>query len=621
MPLYNWPVPDVVLSQDGNTAGNTGQTYGTLALSGGNNITLSQSTGTGGATIGVSGPNTAAQTVQTQNLFDLVLSTAAGGATAGTMGTVSSGSLTLYAGSNITLSQSATNKITIIGPTDAAQTVQTQNLMDLQIATGAGGTTTGTTALVSSGTFTLVAGNNITLSQAGGNAVTISAFNQSVQTQNLIDLQIATGAGGTTTGTTALVSSGTLTLVAGNNITLSQAGGNAITISGGNAGGGGGIDLEIATAAGGTTTGTTALVSTGTLTLFAGNNITLSQTGTNAITISAFNQSVQTQNLIDLQIGTAAGGTTTGTTAVVSSGTLSLFAGNNITLSQTGTNAITISGATVPPTVSMGISTQGNTAGTTGFASQSLQLVGTNLITMSQSTGAGAGTITVVGPRVPGMTRFDNGFGMGSVADYVGLGTVNGSMHLFPLTPMADVFPGNMSALTMFVDMYCQTTTATSVGSGAFTLTVSAGIFTLAGGSSLSLLNSVTTSLTQNAATGNTSLWYGARWLSFQSSQFSASLTFSQTSYWVGLIVSSSSATQNFSWVGQYIANTAAVSARSGTMGSTVGSNATRGYDPWTGIVNTNALPASVHISNVTKTGVSGGFVGHVVLDALHSAW
>lgn len=51
---------------------------------------------------------------------------------------------------------------------------------------------------------------------------------------------------------------------------------------------------------------------------------------------------------------------------------------------------------------SAGFSTQGNTSGDTGFASQSIQLVGGNNITLSGSTGAGAITITISGPNAGG---------------------------------------------------------------------------------------------------------------------------------------------------------------------------------------------------------------------------
>lgn len=135
---------------------------------------------------------------------------------------ISSGTLTLAGGNNITLSQVGQG-ITISGPNTVAQSVQTQNMVDLTL----GGNTAGALALMSSGTVTIAGGNNITLSQVG-NAFTISAANavgQTVQTQNLFDLTLA----GNTSGVLALVSSGTLSLAGGNGLTFSQAGGNAIT--------------------------------------------------------------------------------------------------------------------------------------------------------------------------------------------------------------------------------------------------------------------------------------------------------------------------------------------------------------------------------------------------------
>src|SRR5947207_2229744 len=105
------------------------------------------------------------------------------------------------------------------------QSVQTQNAVDLSV----GGNTAGTPALISSGTALWAGGQNVTLSQ-NGQAITISAAPQSVQTQNMADITLA----GNTAGTLALVSSGTLTLAGGNNIVLSQ-NGNVVTISASNA--------------------------------------------------------------------------------------------------------------------------------------------------------------------------------------------------------------------------------------------------------------------------------------------------------------------------------------------------------------------------------------------------
>lgn len=84
----------------------------------GGGITVSSNTGQR-VDLSVAAP--VAQTVQTQHLHDVSLSTTAGGATAGTMALVSSGTITLYAGNNITLSQSGTNNIIISGPNTSAQ--------------------------------------------------------------------------------------------------------------------------------------------------------------------------------------------------------------------------------------------------------------------------------------------------------------------------------------------------------------------------------------------------------------------------------------------------------------------------------------------------------------------
>ena len=81
---------------------------------------------------------------------------------------------------------------------------------------------------------------------------------------------------GNTAGVTAIISSGTLVLAGGSNVTLSQ-NGNSISF---NATGG------IAASLAGNTAGALAVVSTGTLVLAGGNNVTLSQNG-NSVTISA----------------------------------------------------------------------------------------------------------------------------------------------------------------------------------------------------------------------------------------------------------------------------------------------------------------------------------------------
>ena len=206
------------------------------------------------------------------------------------------------------------------------------------------GNTGGTTGTVNRG-IAFAGGNNVTLSQsvnASSATLTISAANQTVQTQNLHNVTLS----GNTAGVMAQVSSGTLTLAGGNNITLSQ-NGNAVTISGGAGGAAGSNTFGMSNL--GNTGGTTGVVS-GSAVQFAlagGNNVTLSQSlnaSSGTITISAASQTVQTQNLHNVTLS----GNTAGAMAHISSGTLSLAGGNNITLSQTR-NAVSIIGGAGGP--------------------------------------------------------------------------------------------------------------------------------------------------------------------------------------------------------------------------------------------------------------------------------
>lgn len=105
------------------------------------------------------------------------------------------------------------------------------------------GSTSGTSGMVNR--QIVFAGSNVTLSQsinASSATLTISAAAQTVQTQNVHNLTI----GSNTAGVGAAISSGTLTLAGGSNITLSQNGDNAITIHG-NAGGGGSVNFSAGT--------------------------------------------------------------------------------------------------------------------------------------------------------------------------------------------------------------------------------------------------------------------------------------------------------------------------------------------------------------------------------------
>ena len=452
------------VSTDGNTAGDTGLTGTQIILAGGNNITLSQSNDGNGGTITVVGPTTVAQSVQTQNLFDLTIS----GNTDGAPALVSSGTLTLAGGNNITLSQVG-NAISIIGASAASETQvaisgiaasdttyssgtvrftgvgggvtvssNTGQRVDISVAapvaqTGtqfsagiSGGNTSGQTGTVA-GRLVLAGGNRITLSGSTNGAsatVTISAPNaqtgissivasdatytsgsvqftgsnmitvrssanqrvvidatQSVQTQNVVDVTMS----GNTAGAGALVSSGTLTLAGGNNITLSQAG-NAITISGPNVGG---AQTGISGLANSQTTFTS-----GTVSLSELGAITIRSTTGNQFQFSVNPQSVQpeTQTFVG---GIAASDTT------YTSGTVRFTGvGGGITVSSNTGQRVDLSVA-APINFSGGIS-GGNTSGDTGATGTRLVFAGGNNVTLSGATDAQGGTITISGANIGG---------------------------------------------------------------------------------------------------------------------------------------------------------------------------------------------------------------------------
>ena len=153
--------------------------------------------------------------------------------------------------------------------------------------------------------------------------------------------------------------------------------------------GGGGIGVSVS---GNNTAGVIGNISSGTLYLAGGNNITLSQNG-QSLTIS----------------GAAQGGVQTGISGLVvsnttyTSGTVTFQNANGMSFGSSGANGISAS-YTVPtvPALSIGVS-GGNTSNTSGTYSGQVVFAGGNNITLSVSTGAaGAQTITISGANAGG---------------------------------------------------------------------------------------------------------------------------------------------------------------------------------------------------------------------------
>jgi hypothetical protein len=202
------------------------------------------------------------------------------------------------------------DQVGILGIWDGVSSLQTNSSLQFADANGLsfrlnGSTITGSYTVPGNTVFSN--SNNITFGLAGSTVTAIAGFNQTTQTQNLHNVTL----GGNTSGTMAQISSGTMTIAGGTNVTLSQ-NGNAVTISANN-------PLNVGLS--GNTSGTMSAISTGNIYFAGGNNITLSQNGS-SITISGPNAGAA-----QTSIGGIAGSNTTFT-----SGTVYVSGQNNITV-------------------------------------------------------------------------------------------------------------------------------------------------------------------------------------------------------------------------------------------------------------------------------------------------
>jgi fibronectin-binding autotransporter adhesin len=580
------------MSNLGNTIGTSGVISGSalqFAFAGGNNVTLSQSINASSATITISAAN---QTVQTQNLHNMTLS----GNTAGAMAHVSSGTLTLAGGDNITLSQ-AGNAITISGGAGGAAGSNTFGASNL-------GNTVGTSGVVSGSAvqFAFAGGNNVTLSQSlngSSGTITVSAANQTAQTQSNIQA-FYDGANSISTGTIRVSNANGVSFgINGQTLTASHDG---ITSQSNQ-----NVSLY---ALGNTTQNSSTLLNASNLS-FNGLGAATMGFSNGSIQVSAPTQTVQTQNLHNLTLS----GNTAGAMAHVSSGTLTLAGGDNITLSQAG-NAITISGGAGGAGFTAGVSTIGNTAGDTGTVSNRLVLAGGNNVTLSQSTGAGGATVSIIGAAGGGGNDLDYYQNMDRGTS-VSLATAHKTLMLQRLNQENNEFGHNITANTFLLNMTANMT-ATSLSS-SHSISVSLGIY-LDNTTALSLVNSASTSWGFTAETGNTKYYHGPRWISFVSSQWSSAPNFaSGNDYVMGIVFSSSNYGPPISYIGQNYMHSL---QRSGTIGTTVATNTSMAHGNFWNAMHSasqNALPATIASNVVNRNNATAYFMPHIVMNNRYS--
>ena len=342
--------------------------------------------------------------------------------------------------------------------------------------------------------------NNVTF---GLNASTITAsasFAQSVQTQGITGDQLSIGVstGGNTQGNTTVQTGQRFVMVGSNMITISQA-----------------------TGAGSTTLTFNATQSNQQVTMFATSNTTQSSTGTaNASSLIFAGAGIASVGItggsvvISVPAGGGGGdggvfagvstfGNTAGSTGTVSTGNFVFVGSNNITLSQTTGAAGSAATMTIlgPTLLSGGVSTGGNTAGSTGMVSNQLVFVGSNGITLNQSTGgASSGTITISGdgatlysyePWPANMTNATQVLSFNS-------GT-SGSAQFYPFVL------NNYVSAEMLNLAFSVTFLTVGTSSGQQTQTISYALYTQGTGTNSTTMSAITSASFSIGVTGNNS--------------------------------------------------------------------------------------------------------------------
>lgn len=378
------------------------------------------------------------------------------------------------------------------------------------------------------------------------------------------------------------------------------------------------------------------------LVLAGGNNVTLSQSE-DAQSLSA---TVTMSGGNSYSIGITSLGNTSGNTGLVSQQVV-LVGGNNVTLSESinaGSATVTISmGAAGAVTFSAGVSSGGNTLGNTGVVSNRLVFAGGDNITLSQSTNANSATMTIsiANAVIPTISYWNNMINEGNV-----ISNHDSFFNLVYLDPKNNVFPGNMTVSTVYFPISVPSISTSQLTYG-FLGTLKLGIYTR-NASTLSIHNSVQTTWSYSSVTDISNTLQGLRWLTINSSQWSASPTFSNTEYYLGYIMhlsAQSTFTQTLTFGGstltltltgqitgisaQYPAFTHLISSdiarRSGTFGlSLTSGNTSMGWVPFIGESgasrnNTAALPTSILLGALSKGGTQYGVVPQIVFNNISS--
>jgi len=580
-----------------------------------------------------------------------------GGNTAGVGSLVSTGTLTLAGGNNVTLSQNGGNVVTIHGAAGGGGSVNFS-----------AGTTSNNLAAVtfsnSNGVSFGLNGSTITASHNGITSQTAQTLGLYASGANTIGQSSSStidarsfnfsGQGAISAG----YSGSTMQLSVPQTSSLSATGAVSISTNGSTVfigaptGGGGGAALSAGTQS----------VSTGTVNFANSNGITFGMSGSNQITAShngLTSQTVQTQNMVsvlgstgDISFANGNGVTFGGNNSTLTASVNTSYAASNHshgdpTLALTNlsgttasaSNGLTLSlSAAAPGGGGGGIALSGggtsysngtvnlsNHGGALTISGSTNSVLSISVPQTSSLSATGVVSISTDGSTIfigaGGKTGlyFDNMLQQNSAQAFTlsSLSTgVFGKVLMQPLSPSNELFPFSLTASTMRLNF---SNVGTSTQNAAVSSTYYFGLYTRVNSTQLTLVNSVSTSFGLTSNSSNSLSFAGARWLTMHSSQFSATPVLEEGKrYFFGLLVRTSGTYYgSMSIVGM---NLGAAAQRSGFMATASSGNSTlNAWHPFMGVITAAThtdLPVSVANSAIAKTAPYANFIPQIIFDA-----
>lgn len=496
----------VALSAGANSVSN-----GTVVFSNSNGLSF----GLNGSTVTASHNGLTTQTVQTQSN---IAGISAGANSVGTGTVVFSNSHNMSFGLN--------------GQTVTGSASYSQSTAPGAIAAG--------TQTATSGTIVFSDSNGISFGLSGSTRITASYTvpTQSVQTQSLI-AALYDGANSISTGTVRLSNSNGIsfgingqTLTASHNGLTSQSNQNVTA-------GNGGFAFQ-------------------TLSFSNANGVSFGTSAGSAITASHNALTSQTNQTLGLYAVSNTTGQSSSTT--VDARTLSFHGAGIASVGYSG-GSVVISvpsgGGAGDGVVSLGMSTEGNTAGTTGTVSSGRYImVGSGPISLSQSLNGQSGTLSILGPATSSLSAT----GIVSISvngSTISIGAPGYTKSGYnPYADQAGVIMQPGQGTLQFDPLYLGqavqydrlvlglNNTNSSNSSGSHTLSFWVGIYTR-NASTLSLLASTSssTALTHSGTAGSYSLYSGLRLFTIPHTS-----TYTQGEYWIGFVSRTTSGGANGSY-------------------------------------------------------------------------